>query len=134
MRYKRCNARFVFGHFPIFLTSKDDNDYKNSISEYESRNAIIEVLAKGKCNFYFCGHTHFGWNNTLYNEKTFSIQQNVATSAAYPALIKGWENHKNLREKGQKGLYLWSYYQKKNVLKYEFIPIGKQGKIVIFNE
>ncbi len=128
----KCKARFVFGHFPIYLTSLEDRDYSCAINERKLRIEIIDTLIKGNCDAYFCGHTHFGWGNSLKHSNGKTIPQFATTALSYPCLINELEEHSSLKEKNHLGWNLWKYYSEKRVLEYDFMALEKSPKTIIF--
>lgn len=128
-----CRARFVFGHFPIYLTHLNEKVYQNSISEPETRRQILEVLEAGKCDAYFCGHTHFGWENEIGLGDRPGIRQVVAAPLSYPALVKGWQKHEFSRESRCLGWYLCKYHPDSGELVKEFVEVNGDIGTVVFD-
>lgn len=131
---ENCRSRFVFGHFPIYLTDMDTSDeVENCICELETRQQLLDALLRGRCDTYFCGHTHFGWQNLLtLSGQSHHVRQVVAPSLARPWSLRRYSNHPFLQEQDQSGWYLWRYYPDTGELEKEFVEVpGALPTIVV---
>lgn len=128
-----CAARFVFGHFPIYLLDiHSDDEVENAICEPEVRLQLCDLLAQGCCNAYICGHTHFGWENVLAHSGPNQVRQVVAPALGRPWLLRRYWNHPFLQEQGKSGWYLWRYYPDSCTLEKQFIEVpGALRPIVV---
>ena len=53
---------FVFAHYPLYLSARDEPDYYDNIDE-PARSRLIELLAQYPVEGYYAGHVH----NFFYN-------------------------------------------------------------------
>ena len=54
---------FVLGHYPLFLSEKDEPDYYDNVDE-PARSRMINLLETNNVEAYYCGHVHnFFYNN-----------------------------------------------------------------------
>ncbi|MCP3689568.1 MAG: hypothetical protein GY784_14265 [Gammaproteobacteria bacterium] len=63
---------FVFAHYPLYLSARDEPDYYDNIDE-PARSRLIELLAQYLVEGYYAGHVHNFFYNYLNGMHQFAL-------------------------------------------------------------
>ncbi|MCP3690191.1 MAG: hypothetical protein GY784_17440, partial [Gammaproteobacteria bacterium] len=63
---------FVFGHYPIYLSAKDEPGFYDNIDE-PARSQLIDLLEQHKVEGYYAGHVHNFFYNYLNGMHQFAL-------------------------------------------------------------
>jgi 3',5'-cyclic AMP phosphodiesterase CpdA len=74
--------KFVFAHYPLYLSARDEPDYYDNIDE-PARSRLIELLAQHPIEGYYAGHVHNFFYNYLNGMHQFVLPSTGIIRADY---------------------------------------------------
>ena len=73
---------FIFAHYPLYLSARDEPDYYDNIDE-PARSRLIELLAAYRVEGYYAGHVHNFFYNRLGGMHQFVLPSTGIIRADY---------------------------------------------------
>jgi 3',5'-cyclic AMP phosphodiesterase CpdA len=73
---------FIFAHYPLYLSARDEPDFYDNIDE-PARTSLIELLEQHKVEGYYAGHVHNFFYNQLNEMHQFVLPSTGVIRADY---------------------------------------------------